>query len=119
MQHPPGRTFGAIALVIAGLFVMACRQAMAAEGPPGITRPVVLPPFDAAAQNCHAPSGLQRVLAFAQDNQRKFMQGIARGLALAAKDRGLEFRLTQADNDAIKMIEQVRGFLNARLAHWW
>ena len=61
MRHLPGRTFGAIALVIAGLFVMAFRQAMAADGPPGITRPVVLPPFDAAAPNCRSPSGLQRV----------------------------------------------------------
>jgi ribose transport system substrate-binding protein len=112
MQDPPGRTFGAIAL---GLLVMACGQAMAVDGPPGITDPVVLPPFDAAAPNCHAPSGLQRVLAFAQDNQRKFMQGVARGLALAAKDRGLEFRLAQADNDAINMIEQVHGFLNAKV----
>ena len=77
MHHAPARTFGAIALVIAGLFVMACRQAMAADGPPGITRPVVLPPFDAAAPSCHSPSGLQRVLAFAQDNQRKFMQGVS------------------------------------------
>ena len=115
MQHPPGRTFGAIALVIAGLLMIACGRAMAVNGPPGITRPVVLPPFDAAAPNCHAPSGLKHVLAFAQDNQRKFMQGIARGLALAAKDRGLEFRLAQADNDAIKMIEQVQGFLNAKV----
>jgi hypothetical protein len=82
MQDPPGRTFGAIALAIAGLLVMACGQAMAVDGPPGITHPVVLPPFDAAAPNCHAPSGLQRVLAFAQDNQRKFMQGIASGLGL-------------------------------------
>ena len=48
-------------------------------------------------------------------NQRKFMQGVARGLALAAKDRGLEFRLAQADNDAINMIEQVHGFLNAKV----
>jgi hypothetical protein len=78
MQHPPGRTFGAIA-VVADLLLMACGRAVAADGPPGITRPVVLPPFNAAAPN---PPGLQRVLAFAQDNQRKFMQGIASGLGL-------------------------------------
>ena len=77
MQHPPGRTFGAIA-VVADLLLMACGRAVAADGPPGITRPVVLPPFNAAAPN---PPGLQRVLAFAQ-NQRKFMQGIASGLGL-------------------------------------
>jgi len=28
------------------------------------------------------------VLAFAQDNEREFMQGVGRGLAAAAKDRG-------------------------------
>jgi ribose transport system substrate-binding protein len=115
MQHPPGRTLGAIALVIADLFAVGCGHAVAVDGPSGITRPVVLPPFDAAAPNCHVPLGLQHVLAFAQDNQRKFMQGVARGLALAAKDRGLEFRLAEADNDAIKMIEQVQGFLNAKV----
>ena len=115
MKLPAARTFGVIALVTAGLFMIACGQAMAADGPPGITRPVVLPTFDAAAPSCHAPSGLQRVLAFAQDNQRKFMQGVAHGLALSAKDRGLEFRVTQAENDAIKMIEQVQGFLNAKV----
>jgi ribose transport system substrate-binding protein len=109
------RTFAPIVLVTAGLFVIAWGHAMAAEGPPGITRPVVLPPFDAAAPSCHAPSGLQRVLAFAQDNQREFMQGIARGVALAAKDRGLEFQLARADNDAIKMIGQVQGFLNSKV----
>src|SRR6478752_2939612 len=74
-KRKSGRMFGAIALV---LLVVACGRAMAVDGPPGITRPVVLPPFDAAAPNCHTPSGLQHVLAFAQDNQRKFMQGVAR-----------------------------------------
>jgi ribose transport system substrate-binding protein len=74
-----------------------------------------LPPFDPAAAACHAPSGLQRVLGFAQDNQRKFMQGVAQGLALAAKDRALEFRVAQADNDPLKMIAQVREFLDAKV----
>jgi ribose transport system substrate-binding protein len=115
VQRQAGGALGAVALVLAGLLVMACRQAMAVDGPPGMTRPVVLPPFDPAAPACHAPPGLQRVLAFVQDNQRKFMQGIALGLALAAKDRGMEFRLAQADNDAIRMIEQVQGFANARI----
>jgi ribose transport system substrate-binding protein len=104
---------GWIGLVIASLAgAAAC---IAADGPPGITRPVVLPPFDPAAPACHAPSGLQRVLSFAQDNQRKFMQGVAQGLALAAKDRALEFRVAQADNDPLKMIAQVREFLDAKV----
>ena len=37
-------------------------------------------------------SGPTKVLAFAQDNEREFMQGVDHGLALAAKDRGLEYR---------------------------
>ena len=55
------------------------------------------------------------MLSFAQDNQRKFMQGVAQGLALAAKDRALEFRVAQADNDPLKMIAQVREFLDAKV----
>jgi hypothetical protein len=38
MHYPPARRFGAIALVIAGLFVMACGQATTVDGPTGITR---------------------------------------------------------------------------------
>ena len=105
------RWLGSIGFVVVSLASIC----MAADGPPGITRPVVLPPFDPAAPPCHEPSGLQRVLGFAQDNQRKFMQGVARGLELAAKDRGLQFRVAQADNDPERMIAQVREFLDAKV----
>jgi ribose transport system substrate-binding protein len=57
---------------------------IAQEGPPGITRPVVFPPFDPNAPTCMPPAGLRKVLAFAQDNERKFMQGVGHGLELAA-----------------------------------
>jgi ribose transport system substrate-binding protein len=87
----------------------------AQEGPAGITRPTVLPPFDSNGPVCGRPAGLERVLAFSQDNDRKFMQGVARGLALAAKDRGLEYRVAQANNDAAKMVDHVRKFLNAKV----
>jgi ribose transport system substrate-binding protein len=62
---------------------------LAQEGPPGITRPVVFPPFNPNARVCSRPTGLRKALTFAQDNGRKFMQGVARGLELAARDRGL------------------------------
>ena len=104
MRHPPGRTFGAIALGDGGGWPTW-------DHAPGCVATVRC----GRAELPHPPLGLQRVLAFAQDNNRKFMQGVAHGLALAAKDRGLEFRLAQADNDAIKMIEQVQGFLNAKV----
>ena len=87
----------------------------AQEGPPGITRPTVLPPFDPSAPVCSRPAGLARVLAFSQDNERKFMQGVAQGLALAARDRGLDYRVAQANNDSAKMADQVRAFLEAKV----
>jgi ribose transport system substrate-binding protein len=57
---------------------------------------------------------LQKTIAFAQDNQRQFMQGVAFGLSAAAKDRGLDYVAAVADNDPKKMIEQVQGFLASK-----
>ena len=93
------------------LCVAGCLRASAQEGPPGITSPTVFPPFDPNAPACQPPPGLLKVLAFAQDNERQFMQGVDRGLAKAAKDRGLEYRVALAKNDPAKMIEQVQFFL--------
>ena len=103
----------AFALTVA-LFASSSTSS-AQDGPPGLTTPIVLPPFNENAPACKAPSGLQRVLAFAQDNERQFMQGVARGLAMAAKDRGLEYRVALADNDAAKMIEQVQAFRSSKV----
>src|ERR1700693_4617637 len=96
---PSGRKLRGWALVI-GLSMGLSHAVIAQEGPPGITRPVVFPPFDPNAPACTPPAGLRKVLAFAQDNERKFMQGVAHGLELAAKDRGLAYELAQANNDA-------------------
>jgi ribose transport system substrate-binding protein len=75
------------------------------DGSPGLTTPVALPPFNPNAEKCNAPPGLERALTFAQDNEREFMQGVSRGLAAAAKDRGLAFKVVVAQNDPIRMIE--------------
>jgi len=91
-------------------YVASAAVSMAQDGPPGITVPTAFPPFNAAAPACAVPSGLQKVLGFAQDNERQFMQGVSRGLSLAAKDRGLEYRVLLANNDPKKMIEQVQAF---------
>jgi ribose transport system substrate-binding protein len=104
-----------VALALALAPALGAGQATAQEGPPGITRPVVLPPFDRHAPVCTAPTGLTKQLAFAQDNERKFMQGVAQGLALAAKDRGLQYQVSQADNDPALMMRQVQTFLSARV----
>jgi len=101
------------------LVVLALLQAAdglyAQQGPSGLTKPVVLPPFDPAKPPCSVPADLGKVLAFAQDNERKFMEGVARGLQLAANDRRLEYRLAQAANDPVRMVEQIRGFLDAKV----
>src|SRR5471032_154032 len=96
-------------------YVASAAVAMAQDGPPGITKPVTFAPFNAAAPVCTAPPGLQKVLGFAQDNERQFMQGVSRGLSLAAKDRGLEYRVLLANNDPRKMIEQVQAFRKASI----
>ena len=79
----------------------------AQDGPAGITRPIVLPPFNPDMAACAAPPDLRKALIFAQDNERQFMQGAAQGLAKAAKDRGLEYEIVLANNDPKKMIEQL------------
>jgi ribose transport system substrate-binding protein len=96
-------------LLMTGLICPGTAQ----EGPPGITRPVAFPTFDPDAPACSRPSGLRKALTFAQDNGRKFMQGVARGLELAAKDRGLAFEIDQANNDPALMTEQVRKFVSS------
>ena len=99
-----------LAIATAAAFQAATYASFAQEGPPGLTRPVPLPPFNPDAPACTPPPGLQRGLAFAQDNQRQFMQGVAHGLEMAARDRQLEYRAAVADNSPARMIEQVQAF---------
>jgi ribose transport system substrate-binding protein len=109
----------ALLFVITLAAVMALSReptAQEADGrePPGLTRPTVLPPFDPNRGPCAAPPGLQRLMVFAQDNEREFMQGVRRGLSLAAADRGLAFRVALANNDASRMNEQVEALVAER-----
>ncbi len=103
------------ALLALGLLAGSTALSSAQDGPPGITTPTVFAPFDPNAPACSAPPGLNKVLAFAQDNEREFMQGVDHGLAAAAKDRGLEYRRAVANNDAAKMVEQVQLFLAGKV----
>jgi ribose transport system substrate-binding protein len=82
----------------------------AQNGPAGITDPVVFQPFDPSAPSCQSPPGLKKALGFARDNNRDFMSGVDRGLSKAATDRGLQYSVAQANNDPVKMIEQVDRF---------
>ena len=94
--------------------IAATAPSAAQNGPPGITMPRTLAPFDPAAPTCRPPPGLEKVLAFSQDTAREFMQGVDQGLAAAAKDRGLQYRLLVADSDAARQAEQVRSLVAAR-----
>ncbi len=86
----------------------------AQNGPPGITMPKTLPPFDPTAAACNPPPGLEKALAFSQDTRREFMQGVNQGLAAAAKDRGLQYRQLVADSDAARQAEDIRSLVAAR-----
>ncbi len=105
----------AAALLASMALVVAVMPAAAQDGPPGITTPTVFEPFDPAAAACTPPPGLEKVLAFAQDNEREFMQGVDHGLSMAAVDRGLEYRRALANNDAAKMVEQVQLLLASKV----
>jgi ribose transport system substrate-binding protein len=87
---------------------------VAQEGPPGITKPVVFPPFNQDTPACSMPPDLRRTITFAEDNERKFMLGLAFGLELAAKDRGLSYEIDQANNDPVLMSEQVLKFVGSK-----
>jgi len=94
--------------VLSVLLFGYCGAAIGAEdGPTGLTVPTVLPAFDRDAATCSARPNLEKVLAFAQDNEREFMQGVRRGLAAAAEDRRLAFRIELAGNDAARMNEVI------------
>jgi ribose transport system substrate-binding protein len=100
--------------LLASALALTATFALAQTGGQGITAPTVLPPFKPSSEMCTAPPGLSRTLVFAQDNEREFMQGVGRGLAAAAKDRGLEYRILLADNDRDRMIEQVQSARTAK-----
>ena len=102
-------------VTLAFLTMTGFRPANALEGAPGITKMTVFPSFDPKAPACSVPPGLSKVLAFVQENDREFLQGVDHGLAMAAKDRGLEYRKALAENDAAKAVEQIQTFLSAKV----
>lgn len=102
--------FWKLAFLPFAVLVISSWESKSQNGPQGITTPMVFADFDPHAPSCHAPSGLLKVLGFAQDNDREFMQGVGQGLAKAAKDRGLEYQVALANNDPVKMIQQVERF---------
>lgn len=95
--------------------ILAGSAIAADEGPQGITTPTAFPPFVAGQPPCLAPPGLRPVIAFAQDNARQFMDGVGYGLKTAARDRGLEYRVALAGNDADRQVADLDGLLADRV----
>jgi len=100
------RLLAACAIVFA--LVLPGSSAMAEGQPQGIVAPVRLPAFDPAAPTCTPPPELAPSLVFLQDNDRDFMQGVAKGLEAAAASRGLAFSIARADNDPAQMRRQAQ-----------
>jgi len=91
------------------MLVITATAGHAEEEPQGIVAPVSLPGFDPDAPACSSPPGLTRSLVFLQDNNRDFMRGVGAGLAAATHQRGLEYRVELADNDAALMRQKAEA----------
>lgn len=85
----------------------AISLAQAKDGSQGLTHPTTFPIFNPDAPPCSPPPGLKNILAYVQENEREFLQGVHHGLSLAAKDRNLDYRRVVVENDAAKAVEQI------------
>lgn len=104
-------------LLLLSLAIATAHHGSAAAQPrrDGITAATKLGAFDPTRPACAPPVSLNRKLVFAQDNDRQFMQGVAAGLAAAARDRGLDFEVLQSANDPSRMIAHVDAARAARV----
>lgn len=101
-----------IAALAACFTLTGAAHSRAQDGPQGITSPVKFPPFKPDAPLCNAPEGLTQTLAFVQENEREFLQGVDHGLAMASRDRSLAYNRVVANEDvaqAAKVIETLRS----------
>ena len=112
-----GARMQAVSCLLAGLLALLISgPGVAVEaGPPGITEPTVFAPYDQSASQCNPPVGLSPVLAYVQENDREFLEGVNHGLSRAAADRGLEYRRVLANSDAANAAAEIQGFLDAKV----
>lgn len=113
--HTGGRLRWCVVALAALAGALAPQLALAQGGPPGITTPQVFAPFNPDAAACSVPKGLTNVLAYVQENDREFLEGVNHGLSLAAKDRGLDYRRVLADSDAVKAKQEIQTLLDANV----
>ncbi len=81
---------------------------------PGITERTLFPAFNPHAPGCGRPPGLSKLLGYVQENDRDFLNGVDHGLAMAAKNRGFQYRRVLAESDAAKAIADVRELLSSK-----
>ncbi len=97
-------------VTLSTVLVASLPVAHAQQGPPGITQPTSFAAFNPSAPACSKPPGLNKTLAYVQENERAFLEGVNHGLEMAAKERGLEYRRVVVENDVPKAVEQIRAF---------
>lgn len=108
----PVQTSGLALLLLGAVRAYAADEL---QGPPGITVPAQFAAFDANAPRCSAPVGLHPVLAFIQENDRKFLEGVNHGLSLAAADRGLMYERVLANSDAETAATEIQRMVDAKV----
>jgi ribose transport system substrate-binding protein len=81
----------------------------------GITQRVEFKPFHASTVTCNRPPGVTNTLAFVQENDREFLEGVNFGLSMAAKDRRLQYQRALADNDVAKAVAEIKSFSDANV----
>lgn len=105
-----------VGTLVASLFPMSgVFTATAQDQPPGITDPVVFPAFNPSASLCTPPTGLSQKLAYVQENDREFLEGVNYGLTLAASDRGVDYQRILTDSDAQTAAAQIRTLLDDKV----
>ena len=97
-----------LTLFLAIVVIPGVSAAEVQEGGSGITKQTVFPAFDSKAPTCNPPPNLRKTLAYVQENQREFLEGVDHGLSLAAKDRGLKYSKVVVENDIAKAVEQIQ-----------
>lgn len=101
-------------VLTSALATLSAGPLKAQEPQRGLVTPRKFEPFNGNAPRCAPPGGLSRTLIFAQDNSREFMRGAARGMELAARQRGLAFEVALANNDPAAMVQHVRQAIEKR-----
>jgi ribose transport system substrate-binding protein len=108
MRLDRGTTLNCSRSILTACVVLAAfGPAQAQTGSPGITQRTTFALYDPTRQACSRPPGLKRELAYIQENEREFLQGVNHGLEMAARNRGLKYSRTLAENDVSKAVVEI------------